>query len=199
MPDTLGAPTKNVPPCQAGLGEEPLTSRATSRSSMYSTRCCCCPPSGHDHDRRSRRRRGAQGPMAAGEGPGQPCTGAAVHRQPCVCGRLCPWSPRGSLGGGVGAGLLLLDLRVSLTPLECFQAFTAPAPSFLPGLIKHRWPHCRAARSLNHLPPRLQALGRGGEENPGAQPLGSHPGEGGAGEAPEKTLFPCFRRPPALT
>lgn len=142
MPDTLDAPTKNVPPCQAGLGEEPLTSRATSRRSMYSTRCCCCPPRGRDHDRRSRRRRGAQGPMAAGEGPGQPCTGSRV------CGRLCPWSPRGSLGGGVGAGLLLLDLRVSLTPLECFQAFTAPAPSFLPGLIKHRWPHCRAARAL---------------------------------------------------
>lgn len=90
-----------------------------------------------------------QGPMAAGE------WGQGRSAQAAVCRRLCPWSPWVSLGGGVGAGFLLLDLWVSLTTLECFQACTAPAPSFLPGLIKHRWPHCRAARSLNHLLPRL--------------------------------------------
>lgn len=87
--------------------------------------------------------------MAAGE------WGQGRSAQAAVCRRLCPWSRRVSLGGGVGAGLLLLDLWVSLTTLECFQAFTAPTPSFLRRLIKHRWPHCRAARSLNHLPPRL--------------------------------------------
>lgn len=61
--------------------KEALTSRAASRRSMYSMRWCCCPRRGPDHDKRSKTRRGAQGPMAAGQQghsrSGQSCAGAS--------------------------------------------------------------------------------------------------------------------------
>lgn len=84
-----------------------------------------------------------QGPMAAGEGA---CSPVPV-----------PLKPAGQLRRRGGGGAFSLSgSRISLTTLECFHSlFTSPTPSSLLGLIKHRWPYGKAARSLNHLPPRL--------------------------------------------
>lgn len=56
----------------------------------------------------------------------------------------------------MGAGPApFLDLGSLSLLWNAFSLFTVPTPSFPPGLIKHRWPYCGAARSLNHLSPRL--------------------------------------------
>lgn len=81
-------------------------------------------------------------------------------------------SRRVSSGGGVGAVPPLLLHPWSLSLL--WNAFTVSLrpSSFPPGLIKHRWPYCRAARSFNHFPPRLQAPR---ERRRGLETLGQRP------------------------
>lgn len=72
---------------QPGLEvKEPLTSKAASRRSRYSTSWCCCPWRGPTHGKRNRR--GAQGLMAAGKrGQSRECA--------VVCSGPLPLTPAG--------------------------------------------------------------------------------------------------------
>lgn len=122
-----------------------------------------------------------------------------------MCGRplaLKHSSRRVSFGGGLGAVPSLLLHLWSLSLLwNAFSLFKAPAPSFPPGLIKHRWPHCRAARSFNHFLPRLQK----GTGNPRAKAFWAVIQEkelAGGGRNPRENsanCYFCFRMLPTLT
>lgn len=105
---------------------------------MYSTRWCCCPWRGPVHDNKKKSSRGALGPMAA-------LSGARVG----VCLRPLSLQPV-SFGGGVGGGASSFwSPGVSHYSGMRSVSLQPPTPSFPPGLIKHRWPLCMVARSLN--------------------------------------------------
>lgn len=189
MPDTLGAPrtTKCHPARLGGRGATHLEGDQPAFHVLHQV--LLLSSQGPRPPQEEQEEEGSAGSHGSGEGPGQQSTGSRA--------RVSALEPAGEPGRRGGAGLPFWTSGSLSLLWNAFRPSGLRGPRPLPsaGLIKHRWPHCRAARSLNHLAPGLQAPWE-------RTACGQSPRRRERWGAPEKTrqtLSPCFRRPPALT
>lgn len=136
---------------------------------------------------------------------------AAGEQGPAACSRaaslLHSSGRRGQLWRRAGGGASSLSGSPSLPHYSGMLSVSlrAATPSLPPGLIKHRWPCYREARSLNHLPPGLVGSPEEGKEigNPRAKAFWAVTKEkmlaaGGRGPRENSKLCSCFRMLPVL-